>query len=154
MGVATNLLREELVMIDMDAKDANDAIGQLAKILYKYDFVKKSYINAVQEREKIFPTGLSTDHIGVAIPHTDVEHVNTPALAIAVLKKPVKFKMMGTTEKIIDVGIIFMLAIKEPKTQLEVLQKLMDIIQDQRLLKVMIENNSTSSLLELFERAI
>ncbi len=150
MSVTENLLREELVVIGMEASDANDAIGKLADTLYKNNFVKESYINAVQEREKVFPTGLATSDIGVAIPHTDVEHVNTPALAIGILEKPVKFRMMGMDEVEVDVEVIFMLAIKEPKTQLEVLQKLMSIIQDQDLLRSIKESKEPKKLVELF----
>ena len=65
------LLKEKLIFIDVEAKDREEAIGKMAKELYKKGYVKESYINAILDREKVFPTGLPTEEVGVAIPHTD-----------------------------------------------------------------------------------
>lgn len=154
MIVTEELLKEELIVIDMKAKDSNEAIGKLAEILYKNTFVKESYIKAVQDREKTFPTGLPTEGVGVAIPHTDVEHVNTPAMAIAVLEEPVVFKMMGMIEQEVKVEILFMLAIKEPKTQIELLQKLMNIFQDKEVLEKIHKSTTSTEVKEIFSVAV
>ena len=136
MVVTEELLKEELIVINMKAKNSDESINKLAKILYEKGFVKESYIQGILEREKNFPTGLPTEGVGVAIPHTDAEHVNNPAIAIAVLEKPVAFKMMGgAIEQEVEVQILFMLAIKESKTQIELLQKLMNIFQDKKILE-------------------
>lgn len=154
MIISEELLKEELVVMDMDAKDANEAIGKLAEVLYKNNFVKKSYIKAVQERERIFPTGLPTEGVGVAIPHTDVEHVNIPTMAIAILDKPVRFNMMGIAKEEIDVQILFMMAIKEPEAQIELLQKLMDIFQDKEILEQILRSKTPSEVKEIFLAAV
>ena len=154
MIISEELLREELVVMDMDAKDSNEAIGKLAEVLYKNNFVKKSYIKAVQERERIFPTGLPTEGVGVAIPHTDVEHVNIPTMAIAILDKPVRFNMMGIAKEEIDVQILFMMAIKEPEAQIELLQKLMDIFQDKEILEQILRSKTPSEVKEIFLAAV
>lgn len=154
MIISEELLKEELVVMDMDAKDANEAIGKLAEVLYKNNFVKKSYIKAVQERERIFPTGLPTEGVGVAIPHTDVEHVNIPTMAIAILDKPVRFNMMGIAKEEIDVQILFMMAIKEPEAQIELLQKLMDIFQDKEILEQILRSKTPSEVKEVFLAAV
>lgn len=135
MAVTEELLKEELIVINMKAKNSDESINKLSKILYEKGFVKESYIQGVLEREKNFPTGLPTEGVGVAIPHTDAEHVNNPAIAIAVLEEPVAFKMMGGIEQEVEVQILFMLAIKESKTQIELLQKLMNIFQDKEILE-------------------
>lgn len=144
------LLREELIVIDMKAKDSNEAIGKLAQVLYKNAFVKESYIKAVQDREKNFPTGLPTEGVGVAIPHTDVEHVNTPAMAIAVLEEPVTFRMMGMIEEKVKVQILFMLAIKESKTQIKLLQRLMNIFEDREILEKIHKSITPGEIKEIF----
>ncbi len=144
------LLREELIVIDMKAKNSNEAIGKLAQVLYKNAFVKESYIKAVQDREKNFPTGLPTEGVGVAIPHTDVEHVNTPAMAIAVLEEPVTFRMMGMIEEKVKVQILFMLAIKESKTQIKLLQRLMNIFEDREILEKIHKSITPGEIKEIF----
>ena len=144
------LLKEELIVINMKAKDSNEAIGKLAQVLYKNAFVKESYIKAVQDREKNFPTGLPTEGVGVAIPHTDVEHVNTPAMAIAVLEEPVAFKMMGMIEEQVKVQILFMLAIKESKTQIKLLQRLMNIFEDREILEKIHKSTTSGEIKEIF----
>lgn len=150
MIATEGLLREELVVIDMNAEDSNEAIGKLAEILYENNFVKESYIKAVLDREETFPTGLPTEGVGVAIPHTDVEHVNIPVMGVAVLKKPVIFNMMGMSGEKVKVQLIFMLAIKEPEAQIELLQKLMNIFQDKNILEKILQSATPLEVKEVF----
>lgn len=134
MSDTKGLFNEGLVIFNLDAKDNRDAIKQLANRLLEEGFVKKSFIKAIIEREVNYPTGLPTQNMGVAIPHTDSIHVNKAALAIGILKEPVKFQMMGMPEEKVYVSIIFMIAIDDPNKHLEMLQKLMTIFQQKDLL--------------------
>ena len=83
---------------------------------------------------------------GVAIPHTDVEHVNTPAVCIVRLKKPVDFVIMGDDTETVSVDCIFMLAMKEAHAQLTLLQNLMGILQDADALKLVKEGTSAKEI--------
>lgn len=136
MDLIKELVNENLIVLNLKATSNLDAIEQLATVLYDNKYVKESYINAIKEREKVFCTGLPTEEVGVAIPHTDVEHVIKPAIAVALLAKPVKFEMMGMPENKVDVEIMFMLAIKEPHAQIELLETLMGILENKRLLNM------------------
>ena len=49
---------EDLVVFGVDAKDAEDAIRQVGRHLLDKGFVKDTYIDAVAQREKEYPTGL------------------------------------------------------------------------------------------------
>ena len=82
-----------------------------------------------------FPTGLPTLPVGVGIPHTDAKWVNQNSIMVGVLKKPIKMITMATVDDEIEVSIIFLLALGESNKQLNILQKIMTIIQDQELLK-------------------
>lgn len=116
-------LKEELILIKEQVNNKEEIIQKLGALLYNQNFVKKSYINAILEREKAFPTGISTKVTGVAIPHTDSIHVNKSAIAIATLNTPVVFEAMGYPGKVIDnVEIVMMLAVMDPK-------KVMDVIR-------------------------
>jgi len=147
------LLDQNLVMINLEAETQQEALEKLAGRLYETGYVKDTYAQAILEREKVFPTGLPTEGYGVAIPHTDVEHVNKPAVALGILQKPVKFNLMGdlNPDSQVDVQVMFMLAIKEPHMQLELLQDIMEMIQDQELLKKMVEAESVQDLIQTTE---
>ena len=89
-------------------------------------------MGALKEREKVFPTGLQIDDKGVAIPHTDMEHVNRSAIAIASLKNPVSFYQMGTSPdegEVVSVKLVIMLAITGGG-HMDMLQKAIMLIQD------------------------
>ena len=118
---------EELVVTDVDAADAEDAIRQVGQYLLKAGFVKDTYIDAVAKRETEYPTGLQLKGMGVAMPHTAGAHVNTPAVCVAKLARPVTFGHMGDPGTKVQAELLFMMAIKDPNAQLETLQKVMGV---------------------------
>lgn len=154
MIATESLLKEELVLLDIEVNNTDEAIKELATLLYKKGYVKESYIKAVQEREKLFPTGLPTEGAGVAIPHTDAIHVRKDAMAIGILKEPVTFQMMGMPDKTVEVRIMFMMALKEPHSQIEVLQKLMEVFQEDDILKGIKECKKPSEVIKIFSKVI
>lgn len=100
------------------------------------NFVKESFIDAIIEREKTFPTGLPTSsNISVAIPHTDSVHVNKKAISLAILKDAVEFGIMGEQEAKTPVKIVFLLAIDKQDSHLKILQKLISIFQNEDVIK-------------------
>ncbi|KXG74652.1 Transcriptional regulator ManR [Fervidicola ferrireducens] len=129
-----NLLNEDLIETELEAKNKEEVLEVLAKLLIVKGYVKDSYLKAILEREKVFPTGLPTDGVGVAIPHADIDHVLTSGIALAVLKSPVKFNVMGNPTEEVDVRLVFMLAINEPKMQVNLLKNLISLFQDKNLL--------------------
>lgn len=122
---------ENLIMLGLDAGKNEDVLAQMAQVLHQQGYVKESYKEAVISRERVFATGLPTESYGVAIPHTDIVHVMEPAICVARLKNPVDFVIMGEEEATVPVNLVFMLAMKEQHAQLDLLQKLMAILQDQ-----------------------
>lgn len=130
-----SLIEKENIFIDVDTKEFSDLIKQISKPLLENSEVNEQFPNAVIEREKTFPTGLPTDPIGVAIPHTDPEHVNHNKVTIAVLNEPLEMNIMGGgSDDKTSVAIIFLLALGQSNKQLNILQKLMSILPDEDLL--------------------
>lgn len=136
-----SIISKELIFNNVNVTNREEALRFLASKLVEKEYVKDSYVEAVLERERVYPTGLPTETYGVAIPHTDIVHVNEPGIGIAFLEEPVTFIMMGTDDVEITVKAIFMLAVKEPKEQLHLLEKLTDVFQDQQVLKDMLNLN-------------
>lgn len=140
------IIHKNLVFPNKKFKNSQDALTFLAIEVEKAGYARSTYKDAVIEREKIFPTGLPTGNINVAIPHADSENVLTSTLAIMTLKEPIDFRNMGEPTNILPVSIIIMMAIAEPKGQLSMLQKIMGIVQDSQHLKKIMKYNNANTL--------
>lgn len=137
-------ISEKLILVKDNAKTPEEIIRKLGGLLYDNGFVKDSYTQAVLEREVIYPTGLQARMGGVAIPHTDTEHVLKSAIAMATLAKPITFHMMATPDDVVDVEIIIMLAVHDAKLVIPVLRKVIFILENDEALRVM-KNATTKS---------
>lgn len=131
----SNIFSEDLVAIDLDVPDKVNAISTLAKMLYKKDYVKATYLDAVLEREKEFPTGLAVEPFGVALPHTDSVHVKQTGIAVGILSEPVQFQAMDAPDKAVQVKLIFLIAMKKSEMMIEILQKLAGVFQQPHILE-------------------
>ncbi|MDQ1004443.1 PTS system galactitol-specific IIA component [Neobacillus niacini] len=143
--------KEELIFF-LDTQSKKEAFEQMTSALYEHGFVKETYLQAVSEREELYPTGLSAAEWGLAIPHTDHIHVNKPVIALGILKEPITFFQMGTDDMEVDVNIIFMLAIKNPESQLWVLQMVTEIIQDSETLEKLKKSSSKQQVISIIEQ--
>ncbi len=135
----------------LDAQTKEEAIGALARLFLENGFVKDSYLEAVLAREETFPTGLPTETFGVAIPHTDSVHVIRPGVAVGVLKEPVEFGMMGYPGEVVQARLLFMLAIKDPNMQVELLQDLIELFSVSALMQELISCTEAESIAELVQ---
>lgn len=148
------MLKKELILLNMDCKDSQEAIRELAQAFVKEGAVKESFVEAVLEREKNYPTGLPAVAFDIAIPHTVSKHVIQPAMAVGVLKKPVEFHQMGSPDIILHPQILFMLAISDPKEQLSLLRRIMKLLQNKELLSGVKNAKSPDEVLRLLQPAI
>jgi PTS system galactitol-specific IIA component len=152
MSVTVNAkipLEEQNILLLPDPKDADEVIKHLSLLLEKKGYVKSSFLNAVLEREISLPTGLELEGaVNAAIPHADVKHVNAPSVALAVLGKPVIFRCMVEPEKELPVRLIFLLAMNEPKKQVEILQKVANILQDNELVNQLVNSRSEKEVID------
>lgn len=142
---------ESVILLDIDVKDSTEALKYISNELIKKNIVKETFQNAILKREIDYPTGLKTDVIGLAIPHTDAEYVNKTQIAFARLKNPVLFRQMGDGEEV-EVKFIFMLALKEAHSQLEILQKLVEFVQDQNEVNELLQLNDKNKIINSLEK--
>ncbi len=144
-------LKDALIIPNLEASTFEDVMEQVGGVLIKEEYAKPSYIEALIKREKEFPTGLDINGVGVAIPHTDVSHVNEAATAIAVLNKPVKFIQMGTDDEPVDVSLVFMLAVVNPSAHIDHLNRILSIIQDTEVLKQLLEVKDKQQIINIIK---
>lgn len=148
------LLHEELVFFQVEANSREELLNKLSDELYIKNYVKDTFKEAVLEREQIFPTGLPTAGVKVAIPHTDAVHVIKPAIVIATLKNSIIFKEMGLGENDIDVELVIMMAINNPSEQVNTLSKLMGIFSNEELLKKIKDSKQVDEVLALIGKEV
>jgi len=147
------LFDETVILLDVEGDTKEAVLQTISRNLIDLKVVKESFVDAIIQRENEFPTGLPTAGISVAIPHTDVEHVNRKTISVAVLKNPVDFVIMGDDQKTTPVQLVFMLAMDEPHSQLSLLQKLMEIFQDEDTLRFVVkQRNKTDIINRLAEK--
>jgi len=100
------LINNELIVIDLEAKDKEDAIRKIGHLIEKqgklYDY--EGFIQSVFEREKTFPTAVGYE---VSIPHGKSKAVKECALAFARLKE----KVIWSEDE--EARYVFMIAVPE-----------------------------------------
>ena len=129
-----------------------DSKSALFQKIYQESFdlgyVHKSFLEKIIERERNFPTGLQLETMGVAIPHTDAECIKKEFVAI-VTTDPVAFVSMEDFNQSVAAEIAFILGLKEPHAQLEMLQSLMGLLQNSEVLARMREAHSADDIVTI-----
>jgi PTS system galactitol-specific IIA component len=123
-----------LVQLDLEAGDWQAVLEAGAERLESGGYVTEGYGAAVIAREREFPTGLQTVGAGVALPHADPRHVRRAAIAVLILRKPVRFAVMGDPTEQVDVSVVFLLALPDAPSQLRALRLLAELVSDSRRL--------------------
>ena len=141
------MLDERLVLLDADVNSAEDCIRLMAGLFEEHGYVKPGYGDAVVKREEEYPTGLPGKEMNLAIPHTNNLLVNRPAVGVIVPRRPVKFAMMGMKETLLPCELIMPLVVQDSKRQIQMLKKMMKIIQDGALLRRIKDSKDKAEIL-------
>ncbi len=116
-----------------------EVLDKLSTTLFINGAVVSQFRNAVIERENNFPTGMPTK-IPTALPHTDSEYCLKKALAVAILEEPVPFGLMGGEDgDVIKAKLVFMLSLPDPKSQIQIIQKILDMFRNEQIIAKMVE---------------
>ena len=149
-------LNPACIQLDVTAADWQDAIVKACQPLIDQGYVLPGYPRDVIAREKQWATGLPTEPYGVAIPHALTPlNVVTAQVAACRLKTPVKFCQSGGTpgEDDVECSVVFVLALKDPQSQLSLLQKLMVAISNEAMLTALREAASPQEFNDIFTSA-
>ncbi|AFA46821.1 PTS sugar transporter subunit IIA [Acetobacterium woodii] len=129
-----SLIHIDCIQVNCLVKDQFEAITVAVNPLLAQGYITEDFLDAAIERERVFPTGLPTK-IGVALPHTEAKYVLVESISIVTLKNTVVFAGMGNPKESVPVQILFLLAINDPEKQLKVLQTIITIIQNEKVLQ-------------------
>jgi PTS system galactitol-specific IIA component len=134
-----DFLPDEAIILNMEASTSEEVIRQLGGKLLELGFVKDDFVAATIEREANMPTGLPLGgEYNAAIPHVDIEYVNKSALGLATLKEPVVFYNMIENDVEVPCKLVIMLALDKPKSQVEMLQSVAEILQKPEIIEELI----------------
>ncbi|QTL97646.1 PTS sugar transporter subunit IIA [Iocasia frigidifontis] len=145
-------LNSDLVEINLDLNNKEEVISRLSDHMLKKGFVKTGYKEAVLKREEEFPTGLHGAFIDFAIPHTESKYVNEAAIAVGLLKNKVRFSTMEDYEEEVEVSLVLLLAILNPSKQIRFLQKLIEMMQNEKVVKDLLQVDDSNNLVELLKK--
>ena len=130
------------VALHYAASDSKDVISHLGRLLFDAGYVRDSFVDAALDRESRLPTGLPlSGDVNAAIPHTEVEHVLKPGLAMATLSAPVTFQNMVSPEESVPCQLVFVMALDQPKAQIEMLQEIAGILQNPAVINRLMKAN-------------
>jgi len=119
------------ISLGLKAAHAEEVIRQLGDRLMKAGYVRGSFVEAALARERSIPTGLPLNgKFNAAIPHTEIEHVIKPGIGMATLAEPVVFHNMVSPDETVEVRLVFVLALDQPKSQIEMLQEIAKVLQN------------------------
>lgn len=136
MLIDNKFFSKKVLLFDKDLKDKDEVLDLLSDVLESKGIVKDSFRDAIKKREENYPTGLAlASGIGVAIPHTDSEHINENQVGFVSLKNPIDFKQMGSDTEIVSVKLVFVLCLKESHKQLDMLQNLMGLFSNDEIIE-------------------
>ena len=145
----SDLVFEDQIFIDFEVADKKELIEKISLFLETKGFVLPGYADQVLAREEEYPTGLPTNVMKVAIPHSiENDKIVKPSIVIARLKSPVEFNEMGSFENKVMVDFVVLLAVKGDKSQLVILPKLIGIFSDEPSM-ILLRDAKSSKMLYL-----
>lgn len=145
----TEVLREQIMDIHMEAKDKAEVLDKLSGLLLKDGAIssKEVYINDVLLREKEGPTGLGNY---IAIPHGKSSTVKKTSVAFAKLKNPVEWETLDGN----PVKIIFLFAVPDQnsnKDHLKLLSQLASVLAYDDSQQALLEAESPAEVVQIFK---
>lgn len=146
-----NELDSRLITVSMDVDSKDGIMENMGGRFVELGYCRSSYIQALKDREMEFPTGIDIDGVGIAMPHTDVSHVNRAGIGIATLKKPVAFVHMATDDTLVPVRVVFMLAVDDPQKHLEKIQDILAVIQDKKTLEIIMKAEKPEDIINIIK---
>lgn len=144
-----DVINKDFIVIDAEIVTQKESIDLAEKLFRKRNYVKDGYAKATKNREEKYPTGLQTESMAIAIPHTDPEYANQTAVGCIIPKKPIEFIAMGTPDKSLNCEIIFPIIVNQSKDQVKMLKELMKIFNNSDALYKIKNAQSAEDVLEV-----
>lgn len=127
-------LDQDLFIKNLNLENQNALFEEFGKVLITKEYVADNYIAAIKEREKLYPTGISTPSYAVAIPHVDAKYAKCNTMYVITSKEGIEFED-SEEDRNIRAKIIFGIIIKSHDSHIDFLVQISRLIQDEELLE-------------------
>ncbi|MCE9921389.1 MULTISPECIES: PTS sugar transporter subunit IIA [Hafnia] len=145
---------EELTFIDSSFQHQSDYFDSIFLSLKNRGYVRDSFLPAIKQREKLYPTALPTHPYVVALPHTDTEHVIRPFICVTRLYHEITWHEMANDDNELKAKFIFLLGFIDKDHHITLLQTLMECLSDEHFIEEMNQAPTPASLVKLLKSAI
>lgn len=145
------MFKEDLILLGPQVSDSTQLIRLMGGLAQEKGYALPTFTEGAIRREEGYPTGLSTEYMNLAVPHTDACHVIRQAVVVAKLDSPVAFQAMGMEEETILVEYVFLLLLKNDGAQVPLLQKLMNMCSDEKATDCLRAAQSAGEILEIIK---
>ena len=81
---------------------------------------------------------------------SESEHVLKPGLGLATLAKPVTFQNMILPEEGVAVQLVILMALDQPKSQVEMLQEIAGVLQNPQVIDKLMQANDLEAIRRAF----
>ena len=145
------MLQPELIKLDCCASNHTELFEIIGKELRRRGYVTEGYLEALFERESSFPTGLKTRFLNIALPHTDPEVISKPFIFVARNNQVITMRQMGDNSETPCEHFLF-LGIKDPKAQVGLLSKLMELFSQEDFVVKFAQIDNPSEMFQLLQQ--
>ena len=128
-------LDQDLFIKNSNFKNQNSLFEEFGKVLISKEYVSSDYIEAIKDREKLYPTGISTSSYAVAIPHVDAKYAKTNTMYVITSKDGIEFED-SEEDRNINAKIIFGIIIKSHDSHIDFLVQILDFLKFYKLVLV------------------
>lgn len=147
MQKVSELLKENLIFLNLKIKDKTKVIEQLAKAICEEENIEDSaaFLNAIMEREKLESTGIG---LNVAIPHCRTDAVKKIVMAFGRSISGIDFKSLNGK----PTHLIFLIAAPESEKDayIKVLARISRLLRKDEFRNALMEAMTRGEIIHLF----
>jgi len=144
----------QIIGYEISGTNRESVLREMARYLESKGLVKPTYAQSVVDRENTYPTGIPSEPIAVAIPHSERGDVLKTAVLIGRKKgSGIIFRRIDDPDIEVNAEVIFMLAVDSNQGQLDTISKIMELIQDSKLIETITKADTTEIIETLVSHA-
>lgn len=151
MDLFSQLFDQDLILTNLNCTTKYEFFDQISLFLKERGYVTDGFKEALIKREEKYPTGLRTEPYHVAIPHTDPENIIKPFIAMIRPTNQIEFLEMATDDKTVHAQLIFVLGLKRSDSQAPLLQKLIDMFMNKKVMDQLLLETEKVQILSILE---
>ena len=145
----TDYMSEELILLNLKAKNKDEALKELSALIGKSDKIEKKDViyKALLERENLGSTGIGK---GVAIPHAKTDAAQSLTIAFGISREGVDFKSLDQEK--VKIFFVFASPFKDSQIYLKVLARISRLIRDENFREKLLNCENAEEVLECIDK--